>query len=233
MTTLADLVALMARATDDVTDLDTANCTKVTPECPVSATTYQYIPNLGANIFFAAAFGALLLAQTFYAVKYRAWTFYVTMLGTAVLEIVGYVGRIQLHANVWDDGAFKTQITCLILGPSFTAAAIYLVTKHFVKFLGREYSLLRAGLYSWIFIGADICCLILQGAGGGIMAGADASDADALRLGKQLILAGIGAQIGIMVLCGAAALDVCRRYWAARRQYAELGRPAHAKSEST
>lgn len=74
-------------------------CTQVSPECPVSATTYGYAPNLAGNIIFCVVFGLCTLAQLFLGLKYklRAFTFAVT-LGCAG-ECIGYGGRLIMHYN--------------------------------------------------------------------------------------------------------------------------------------
>lgn len=69
-------------------------CTAVSLDCPVGETLYGYAPNLGANAFFAALFGVLLIAQIGLGVRTRTWT-YMLAVGLGVFgELVGYVGRL-------------------------------------------------------------------------------------------------------------------------------------------
>lgn len=91
-----------------------AQCTEVTPSCPVEATTYGYYPNLGGNVFYAAFFGLLAVLQLGLGLWFRTWTFLVAVAVGAILELVGYIGRIQMHSNPWLSSAFKTQIVCLV-----------------------------------------------------------------------------------------------------------------------
>lgn len=82
-------------------------CTKVTPECPVAATTYGYYPNLAGNSFYVAFFGLCLLVQLFIGIKQRTWT-YMLALGVGTFgEMVGYIGRVWMHSNPWNTPAFE------------------------------------------------------------------------------------------------------------------------------
>lgn len=182
-------------------------CTKVSPYCPVEATTYGYYPNLGGNIFFAAFFGALCAIQLGIGIYFRTWTFLVALVIGAAMELVGYIGRIQMHSNPWSSGPFKTQIVCLILAPTFIAAGVYLTLKHIILALGEEHSRLKPRLFTWIFIGCDIGSLVLQAAGGGIAAAAGSTDAHLLDIGDNVIIVGIVFQVATMSICGLLGLE--------------------------
>jgi hypothetical protein len=58
-----------------------------------------YQPNLGANAFFLSIFAVTLAAQVALGSRHRTWSHLIGMGGGLVLEIAGYVGRIQLHSN--------------------------------------------------------------------------------------------------------------------------------------
>lgn len=67
--------------------------------CPLSDAPIPYQPNLGANTFFMSVFAVALAAQIVLGGRYRTWSYLTGMGGGLVLEIAGYAGRIQLHAN--------------------------------------------------------------------------------------------------------------------------------------
>ncbi|KAJ6016153.1 hypothetical protein N7540_010744 [Penicillium herquei] len=184
-----------------------ATCTHVTPECPVSETTYGYYPNLGGNAFFTAFFGVMGVAQVGLGVYYRTWTFMVALGIGAFMEMAGYIGRILMHSNPWNEGAFKLQIVCLVLAPTFVAAGVYLTLKHIVLNLGPEHSKLNPRLFTWIFISCDIGSLILQAAGGGVAAAAGNTNQALLRAGDDIIIAGIAFQVLTMSVCGVLGLN--------------------------
>ncbi|KAL3455680.1 RTA1 like protein-domain-containing protein [Aspergillus heterothallicus] len=212
-----------------MSNLDTSNCTAVSPECPVSETVYGYTPNLPANVVFAAFFGLCGVYHVIIGLKARSWTFMIALAVGSLMEMIGYAARIGLHKNVWDDDAFSRQITCLILAPSFVAAGIYWSLKHIVMYVGPEYSRLRPNLYPWVFIGCDIGSIILQAAGGGVAGAAGDEHPDRVNLGNNIMIAGIAFQVGTMSICGLLAVDfvwrVCRGN-AVGEKWAREGRQA-------
>jgi len=179
-------------------------CTEVGPGCPVSNTTYGYAPNLGGNAFLLAVFAICAITQFVFAIRYRLPTFGIAVTIGCVGEAIGYAGRIILHYNAYSQTGFKIQIVCLILSPSFLAGGLYLTLKHLVLHFGPEKSLIKPQLYTWIFIGFDVFSILTQAAGGGIAAGNDES---LLKIGDDVIIAGIAIQIATMVVCVILAVD--------------------------
>ncbi|OJJ40068.1 hypothetical protein ASPWEDRAFT_100378 [Aspergillus wentii DTO 134E9] len=182
-------------------------CTHVTPECPVENSTYGYYPNLGGNVFFTVFFGLCGVTQLGLGAYFRSWTMAIALVVGALLEMAGYIGRVLMHSNPWNQGAFKLQIVCLILAPTFIAASIYLTLKHIILYLGPEHSRLKPKLFTWIFIGCDIGSLVLQAAGGGVAAAAGSTQQTLLKIGDDIIIAGIAFQVGTMTICGLLGLE--------------------------
>lgn len=187
-------------------------CTKIGPECPVEATTYGYYPNAGANIFLAIFFGLAGTAHLILGIYHRTWTFLIALGIGAFMEMVGYIGRILMHYNPWSTSAFRLQIFCLILAPTFIAAGIYLILKHIVICLGTHHSRLKPSLFTWIFIGCDVASIILQAAGGGVVNSAG-SDIAWMNAGNHIIIAGIAFQVATMSACGLLAIDFFAAFW--------------------
>lgn len=98
-----------------------------------------------------------------------------------------------MHSNAWNDAGFEMQICCLILAPSFFAAALYLTLKDMVRAIGPQFSPIKPRLYPWIFISCDLLSLILQGAGGGTAASANTTKVS--DDGGHIMLAGIVFQV--------------------------------------
>ena len=48
----------------------------------------------------------MLIAQAGLGIKYHTWGFVAGMSGGLILEILGYVGRIQMNANPFTDNPF-------------------------------------------------------------------------------------------------------------------------------
>lgn len=181
-----------------------ASCETITTSCPVEATVYGYLPNLGGNIFFLAFFGILLVIQACQGIVYKTWTWLVLIGIGLFLEVIGYAGRIMMHNNPWNSTGFEMQLACLILAPSFISGTIDLVLARAVLFLGSEYSRIPASYYAGVFIGADLLSIILQAIGGGL---ATSHVVSTFETGNSLMLAGIIIQVIQLSIFGAVALE--------------------------
>ncbi|CAO2658308.1 Nn.00g060310.m01.CDS01 [Neocucurbitaria sp. VM-36] len=176
-------------------------CIEVGPDCPVEGTLYGYYPSIGANAFFAAFFGICLIVQLGLGIRYKTWTFMIALTLGCLGELIGYIGRILLWNNPFDELGFQIQICCLIISPAFVSAGIYLTLKHIVISFGESWSRLRPAWYTYIFIAGDILSLVLQGAGGGIAATADAGSS-MQDVGTDLMIAGVIFQVVILSVFG-------------------------------
>ncbi|KAH9874153.1 hypothetical protein IAQ61_004782 [Plenodomus lingam] len=214
--------AVVVQAAEDRPQGDFRKCLEVSPECPVYATLYGYTPNMGANAFLCALFGVCFISSVVIGIMTKTWT-YTAALGVGTfLETAGYVGRVIMNGNPWNESGFKLQICCLVLGPSFVAAAVYLTLKHFVLYCGPEHSLLKANLYPWIFIGCDFGSIVLQAVGGGMAAAAGTKNVKLINAGNNLIVAGIAFQVLTMAVCGILVIIYIFRYRKARSNQASL-----------
>ncbi|PVI06280.1 sphingoid long-chain base transporter RSB1 [Periconia macrospinosa] len=185
-------------------------CDSVTPECPVEGTIYGYTPSLEWNAFFAAFFGLCFVIQLGLGIRYKTWTYMIGVgLGCAA-ECAGYIGRLMMHNNPYNDIGFQIQIVLLIFAPAFLAAGIYLTLKHLVIQFGEEWSRLRPRLYTYVFIACDVSSLLLQSAGGALAATAD-DDARIRDMGTDIMIAGIIWQVVVLVIFGAIVAEYAIR----------------------
>ena len=181
------------------------------PNCPVEASIYGYYPSLPANAFLTAWFAALFIPNVVFGIYYKAWTYILALGVGCAIEALGYGGRIMLHNNPFSVSGFQMQICCLILGPAFNSAAIYLTLKHIALTFGPEYSLVKPRWYTWIFICGDLLSLVLQAIGGGMAATAGDNE-DQQNLGTDIMIAGIAWQVITLLIFGfVATLYVLRR----------------------
>jgi hypothetical protein len=74
--------------------------------CPISLANVNYDPSLAGNALFLAIFALLLVIQAFQTFRYRTWSFSCAMMSGLVLEIIGYLGRVQMHFNPFDANPF-------------------------------------------------------------------------------------------------------------------------------
>lgn len=176
-------------------------CLKVSRDCPVEGTLYGYEPSLAANAFFAAIFGLCMVLQFIFGFKYRTWTYMIGVGVGCLGEMIGYIGRIMLHNNPYDELGFQIQICCLIIAPAWISAGMYLSLKHIVINFGERWSRIRPNWYTWIFICADTFSLILQGAGGGLAATGDPGS-KIQDVGTDLMIAGVILQVICLAFFG-------------------------------
>ena len=74
--------------------------------CCLAQSSFLYIPNYGANLFFTILFAALVVPQLGLGIYYKTWGFMAGMIIGLALEVLGYVSRVLLHNNPFDDNAF-------------------------------------------------------------------------------------------------------------------------------
>ncbi|KID79512.1 Efflux pump himE [Metarhizium brunneum] len=195
-------------------------CTEVSDLCPVDETVLGYYPNLGSGIFFTIAFGTCLIAAFSLGMWKKTWTYTAAITIGLILETAvtsppivetGYVGRILLHYNPWNQSAFELQICAIILAPTFICVSIYLTLKHAALHLNPRLSRIPPRWYPRLFLPADLSCLIVQAIGGGIAAAAGHSNPKLLEDGNRAIIAGVVLQVLVLAVFGALATDYFAR----------------------
>ena len=190
------------------------NCTHITADCPSSATTFGYKPNLAVNTILLAIFAVCAIAQLYLGLRHRVRGYSIATTAGCLLEVIGYGGPVLMHDNPWSSSGFKIQVIYLIVAPSFLAAGIYLTFKHLVLLLGREKSRIPPRAYPWTFVSCDILSIVLQAAGGGIAA---SSTSNLVNVGNHVMISGIAFQVATMFVCICLAAD-CAWTWQKLRQ---------------
>jgi hypothetical protein len=74
--------------------------------CPIVDAQLPYAPNLAGNALYLAIFSLCLALNLLFGLWYRTWGYLVGMTIGCVLEILGYVGRIQMHFNPFPQNPF-------------------------------------------------------------------------------------------------------------------------------
>ncbi|KAI9720726.1 MAG: hypothetical protein M1828_005606 [Chrysothrix sp. TS-e1954] len=171
--------------------------------CPLSLADVQYIPSLAGNTLYLTIFVILLIVQCFLGVSYRTWGFLGSLFAGLTLEVIGYVGRVQMHYNDWLYNPFLMYLICLTIGPVFFAAAIYLSLARIVPIYGLHLARFAPRTYTIIFIVSDFVALLLQAAGGAIAATSDSPNS---QTGIDIMIAGLSFQVVSLTifvgLCG-------------------------------
>ncbi|GIK00908.1 hypothetical protein Aspvir_004938 [Aspergillus viridinutans] len=163
--------------------------------CPLSLANFDYVPNLASNVLYLALFGTMLVANLGLGIYYRTWGYLVGMIGGLALEVIGYVGRVQLHYNPFPFDPFLEYLICLTIGPAFLSAAIYICLGHIVVVYGEDISRLKPRTYTIIFVVCDFLSLVLQAAGGAITSTADHDQQDLRQTGINIMIAGLASQV--------------------------------------
>ncbi|RMZ82704.1 hypothetical protein DV738_g1464, partial [Chaetothyriales sp. CBS 135597] len=179
-------------ALDNTSGLSPDVCAR-TPWCLEANGELSYIPNLAGNALFLAIFGSAMSIQIYFAVRHKTWGYLVAMLGGIVLEIVGYVGRIQLHKNVFSRNNFITYLVGLTIGPAFFSAAIYLSISRIIAIFGHGLCWLRPKTITILFVGFDLLSLVLQAAGGALASTANSNST--AQVGVDIMIAGLSTQV--------------------------------------
>ncbi|KAM3065304.1 phospholipid-translocating ATPase rsb1 [Clarireedia jacksonii] len=166
--------------------------------CDLTLSSFEYRPTVAGNVIYAAIFVIAILAQTYLGVVHKTWGYMVAMLFGLFLELLGYIARILVHANPFDNDYFLMYLICLTIAPAFLTAAIYLCLSRIVIVYGPELSRFKPGTYTIVFCTCDIISLVLQAAGGAIASSANTRQSS--DLGKNIMLAGLGFQVFSIIL---------------------------------
>lgn len=219
--------------------------------CSLLQAHFQYIPTLAGNALYLGIFGLLLAVQVFIGVKHRTWGFLGGMIGGIVLEIIGYVGRIQMHYNPFTSNPFlmwvpssstnmmvgalrlivnlgsHRYLVCLTIGPAFLSASIYLCLARVVVVFSEDISRFRPAVYTITFVCCDFFSLLLQAAGGAIASGANTPSQN--QTGINIMIAGLSTQVASLVLF----LAFCAEFGLRCYQHAYDWEPSYSQLRST
>lgn len=201
------------------------------------ASTYGHAFSLAGCIVFLVIFSLVLIHTTVVGIWKRTWSFSALIWTGVAMEVAGYAARLAMSSigTVWNYPAFVIQLLFLILGPTFIAAGIAVTFKHIVLYLGIQYSVMRASLYPWVFIGSDLASIIIQAIGGAVSATATSGETNStlLDVGSGLLTAGVAFQAANMVVCGGLMVIYWWRYRKDSVGRAERARTASIVNETS
>ncbi|RDW57799.1 hypothetical protein BP5796_12600 [Coleophoma crateriformis] len=175
--------------------------------CPVSLSVYGYLPSKAANLAFLAIFALSFASHIFQGIKRKAWGFVVALGIGTLLEVVGYLGRVQMHKDPFKRGPLAINLVCLTVAPAFMAAGIYLTLKYLVMILGPEHSRFAPKWYTRIFIFCDIVSILIQTAGSTL-----STKENLVNTANGIMEAGIATQVLTLLIFGGLAAEFYLRY---------------------
>lgn len=156
---------------------------------------YNYDPSLAAALLFAVIFLATTGMHVFQMIKFRTWYWIPFVVGGS-FEFLGYGFRSLSARDKGALGPYIGQSLLLLLAPALYAAAIYMVLGRIIAMLpnGERYSLIRHNWMTKIFVGGDVISFLMQGGGGAILGGSN-GDSKKQKMGENLIVGGLCAQL--------------------------------------
>ncbi|TGO82808.1 hypothetical protein BPOR_0754g00030 [Botrytis porri] len=166
--------------------------------CPLEYGMVHYQPTLFGNVFYLGIFAALLIIHIIQLCRWKAWSFSCCMFTGLVLEIIGYLGRVQMHYDPFASDPFLIYLICVTIAPVFFTASIYMTYSRVIVHYGPHLSRFSPKVISIIFMAADWIALILQAAGGAI---ADTAATGAgMNSGTNILVAGLSFQLFGLIL---------------------------------
>ncbi|SMQ46575.1 unnamed protein product [Zymoseptoria tritici ST99CH_3D7] len=176
------------------------DCTTAT--CCVAQSSFLYVPEYWPNLFYAILFGVFILPQVFLGVKYKTWGYMVGMVTGLAVEVIGYVGRVLLNDNWFNNDAFLMYLIALTIAPVFVTAAIYICLTRIIIMYGEHLSFFRPRTIAIAFMSSDFISLVLQAVGGAIAETAD-DGSDTKQTGVDIMIAGLLLQAISLVVFSA------------------------------
>ncbi|KAJ6780350.1 hypothetical protein PWT90_06545 [Aphanocladium album] len=171
---------------------------------------YNDNPSFEANLAFAVLFGASFVAHIVQAVVYKKRFCWVVIMGAAwetaafSLRTIGAHHQQEMQYALWGTLLF-------LLAPLWINAFAYMTVARMIYFGLPEKKMwgVRAIKLTVLFVWLDIICFLVQLAGGGMLSNND--DANLIRIGMKVYTAGIGLQLGFVVIFGVMTVWFYRR----------------------
>ncbi|CAG9972452.1 unnamed protein product [Clonostachys byssicola] len=190
-----------------------ANCTL--DVCPIETTIYKYNPDKAVNMAFTVIFALIMFGHIYLGIRWKTWGYMTSMILGCLLEIAGYACRVVLHANPFKFLPFVVQTVALTIAPIFYTAGIYVTLSASISHFAPDLTRVKPSVWVWIFLPADILCLVLQGAGGALSVTATSSDTG--KIGNKVSQAGLSLQLVVLVGFMAAFADFFIRFFMSHR----------------
>ncbi|KAF9534626.1 RTA1 like protein-domain-containing protein [Crepidotus variabilis] len=171
---------------------------------------YHYVPSRAAGIIFVVLFCFSTLLHSAQAAFKKTWWLFPTIVFSGLVEILGWSARLWSSYSPLLLPPFQIEITGTIVGPTPLLAASFVAFGKIIDRLGPQYSRLRPKWYTIVFCSCDVVSLVVQGAGGGIAATADTRKLT--KIGSNIVLAGIGFQLAVIVVFSLCMIEFFIRY---------------------
>ncbi|KAF8245379.1 RTA1-domain-containing protein [Wilcoxina mikolae CBS 423.85] len=169
---------------------------------------YRYDPSLVAASVFTVLFFLFAGLHTFQIIKTRTWYFIPLLVG-ALMEAIGYIGRIQSHYHPLTLGPFILQSVLLLVAPALLAASIYMILGRIIHLVDAEHhSPIPIKWLTKTFVTGDVLSFLMQSGGAGLMSSKKPKSVD---LGQKVIVGGLFVQVLFFVMFLVVALVFNKR----------------------
>ncbi|KAF2022237.1 RTA1-domain-containing protein [Aaosphaeria arxii CBS 175.79] len=197
---------------------------------------YHYAPAKWASVLGAILFSSVAIAQLWLFFRGRSWLFWAMIIGV-LMEALGFCTRAFSVYNLTESGrwAYIVSLLCLVLAPSFIAAACYVTFGRIVWLVAprdeRNFKTLwfPPRFVSIIFVLFDIGAFLIQLSGATELSSAVIQDdisakeaADKTRRGVTILRVGLILQLicfGLFVIVGSRFIIISRRWTDRPLQY--------------
>ncbi|KAG8687598.1 hypothetical protein FRC09_013400 [Ceratobasidium sp. 395] len=153
---------------------------------------YNYDANVPAAALFAALFGLTLGLHFVQAIRGKC-RYLIPLLVATTMETLGYIFRIiaiKQPDTLWP---LIISETLIIVAPAFLAANDYMIFGRIMAYVGSEHGIVRHGLITKIFVGADVVAILTQATGGSMLSGN--GGISTIKLGRAILIVGLALQV--------------------------------------
>ncbi|KAG4254671.1 hypothetical protein BFJ72_g15195 [Fusarium proliferatum] len=155
---------------------------------------YRYDPSMAAAVIFIILFMAITGLHLYQLIRTKTW-FFACFVAGGFMQFIGYIGRAVSSSESpnWTVNPYIVQTLLLLVSPSLFAASIYMILGRIIIVTdGESCSPIRRVWLTKVFVVGDVLSFVLQGAGGGMMAG---GSLEALHNGERIVIIGLIVQI--------------------------------------
>ncbi|OHE92726.1 RTA1 like protein [Colletotrichum orchidophilum] len=167
----------------------------------------RYRPSVPGNVIFLVIMAVLACGQIYLGIVHKTKGFMIAICLGLLTETVGYIARVLLNGNPFSRDYFLWYLITLTIGPVFIAAAIYLTLGRIVVVHGEAISRIKPRSYTTAFLGCDIVSLVVQAVGGGIAASSPLDNPHMIKVGTNILVAGLSIQVACLFAFSACSLE--------------------------
>ncbi|KAJ5092991.1 RTA1 like protein-domain-containing protein [Penicillium angulare] len=155
---------------------------------------WKYVPQLSLSLAFLFLFTIATIVQCWKSWRAKAW-FTIPFLIAGVCEVVGYATRAFCFDKTGSLILYLFQDIFLVLPPIGFAATLYMVYSRAVRAIrGEALSPVPMRWATWIFVGGDWICLMIQGNAAGLL-----GNSNLTTIADYIIIAGLVLQIMVTI----------------------------------